>query len=49
MAIGLVGAAVPAYGLVSYFLGMISIPYYLATPENQWGNYFHQYLPDWLI
>ncbi len=49
LAMGLVGAAVPAYGLTSYFLGMISIPYYLATPENQWGSYFHQYLPNWLI
>ncbi|MDA0710086.1 MAG: hypothetical protein O3B73_07750 [bacterium] len=49
LAMGLVGAAVPAYGLTSYFLGMISIPYYMASPENQWANYFHQYLPGWLI
>lgn len=49
LAMGLVGAAVPAFGLTSYFLGMIAIPYYLATPENQWESYFHQYLPNWLI
>ena len=49
LAMGLVGAAVPAYGLTSYFLGLIAIPYYLATPENQWASYFHQYLPTWLI
>jgi hypothetical protein len=49
LAMGLVGAAVPAYGLTSYLLGMIAIPYYLATPENQWAGYFHQYLPTWLI
>jgi len=49
LAMGFVGAAVPAYGLTSYFLGMIAIPYYLATPENQWASYFHQYLPTWLI
>jgi hypothetical protein len=49
LAMGLVGAAVPAYGLTSYFLGMIAMPYYMATPENQWANYFHQYLPSWLI
>jgi hypothetical protein len=49
LAMGLVGAAVPAYGLTSYLLGMIAIPYYLATPENQWAGYFHQYLPSWLI
>ncbi|MCZ6631796.1 MAG: hypothetical protein O7G87_00195 [bacterium] len=49
LAMGLVGAAVPAYGLTSYFLGMIAIPYYQATPENQWANYFHQFLPEWLV
>lgn len=49
LAMGLVGAAVPAYGLTSYFLGMIAMPYYMATPENQWANYFHQYLPSWLV
>ncbi len=49
LAMGLVGAAIPAYGLTSYFLGLIAIPYYLATPENQWASYFHQYLPTWLI
>ena len=47
--LGLVGAAVPAYGLTSFFLGVIAIPYYLATPENQWAMFFHQYLPEWLI
>jgi hypothetical protein len=49
LAMGMVGAAVPAYGLTSYFLGMIAIPYYLASPENQWAGFFHQYLPTWLI
>ena len=28
---------------------MIAVPYYLASPENQWANQFHQYLPEWLI
>lgn len=49
LAMGLVGAAIPAYGLTSYFLGLIAIPYYLATPENQWVAFFHQYLPTWLV
>ena len=47
--LGLIGAAVPAYGLTSYFLGVIAIPYYLATPENQWALFFHLHLPEWLI
>ena len=45
---GLVGAAVPAYGLTSFFLGMISVPYYRATPENQWAEIVHPHLPTWL-
>jgi len=49
IAMGLVGSAIPAYGLVSFFLGMIATPYYLASPENQWVEYFHDHLPAWLI
>lgn len=49
LAMGLLAAAIPAYGLTSFFLGMISVPYYLATPENQWGEFVHPYLPDWLV
>lgn len=49
LAMGLLAAAVPAYGLTSFFLGMISVPYYLATPENQWAEYIHPHLAEWLI
>ena len=48
LSMGLVGAAVPAYGLTSFFLGMISVPYYRATPENQWAELVHPHLPAWL-
>jgi hypothetical protein len=48
LAMGLVGAAIPAYGLTSFFLGMISVPYYRATPENQWADLVHPHLPTWL-
>ena len=48
LSMGLVGAAVPAYGLTSFFLGMISVPYYRATPENQWADLIHPHLPRWL-
>jgi len=48
LSMGLVGAAVPAYGLTSFFLGMISVPYYRATPENQWADLIHPHLPTWL-
>ena len=49
LAMGLLAAAIPAYGLTSFFLGMISVPHYLATPENQWSEFVHPHLPDWLV
>jgi hypothetical protein len=49
LVMGLLAAAVPAYGLTSFFLGMISVPYYLATPENQWAEYIHPHLSHWLV
>ncbi len=45
---GLVGGAIPSVGLTGYFLGAIAAPYYFATPENQWAEYFHPYIPQWL-
>ncbi len=47
-AMGLVGACVPASGLTGFLLGIIATPYYFATPENQWGAYFHDHIPAWL-
>jgi hypothetical protein len=45
---GLIGGAIPSVGLTGYFLGAIAAPYYFATPENQWAEYFHPYIPSWL-
>ena len=44
----LAGGAIPSVGLTGYFLGAIAAPYYFATPENQWGEFFHPYIPQWL-
>ena len=49
ISMGLVGAIMPVDGIVGYLLGIISSFYYFATPENQWADYFHPYLPDWLV
>ena len=49
VSMGLVGAVMPVDGIVGYLLGIISSFYYFATPENQWGDYFHPYLPSWLV
>ena len=48
VAMGLVGAAVPASGLTGFFLGVISAPFYFASPENKWGDHLHAYIPRWL-
>ncbi len=47
-AMGLTGAVVPGFSLMTTLLGTISVPYYLATPENQWGAFFHLHMPDWI-
>ena len=49
VSMGLVGAMMPVDGIVGYLLGIISSFYYFATPENQWEQYFHPYLPSWLV
>lgn len=48
VAMGLVGAAVPASGLTGFFLGVIAAPFYFASPENKWGDHLHNYIPTWL-
>ena len=47
-AMGLAGAMVPGFSLMTTLLGTISVPYYLATPENQWSAFFHIHMPDWI-
>lgn len=44
LSMGLVGG-VPTATL----FGIIAIPHYLATPENQWQRYLHPYMPDRLV
>lgn len=47
-AMGLTGAMVPGFSLMTTLLGTISVPYYMATPENQWSAFFHLHMPDWI-
>lgn len=49
LSMGLVGAIIPVEGVVGFTLGIISSLYYFASPENQWAEYYHPYLPQWLI
>ena len=33
----------------SGFATFVAVPYYFATPENEWRELIHPYLPDWLV
>ncbi|MCZ6636003.1 MAG: hypothetical protein O7G87_21610 [bacterium] len=49
IAIGMVGAVVPASGIAGFLMGVISVPYYFATPENRWAEFYHGHLSDWMV
>ena len=44
----LIGATMPTY-FVGKLIANFTVPYYLATPENQWATYYEPYLPEWSI
>lgn len=43
----IVGSAVA--DLTGRFIATISAPYYFASQENQWAEFFHQYLKPWML
>lgn len=45
----LIATTIPGKAFSSYFLALISAPYYFASPENRWVENFYQYLPHWLM
>ena len=47
--LGWIGFMVPTWGMSNYFINMIVVPHFYATPENQWEAMFFQYLPSWAI
>jgi hypothetical protein len=49
LAMGIVGAALPCFGLTGYLLGYLSAPIYFATPENVWIRWLHPLVPGWLV
>ncbi len=44
---GLVGTTIPTFGLTEYLISIIGSPYYFASPENQWAEFFHDHIPTW--
>lgn len=49
LAMGLVGATLPAWSSTGYLIGYISAPYFYATEDNNWAELLHPHLPDFLI
>lgn len=49
IAIGMVGCVVPASGITGFLIGVISTPFYFATPENGWADFYHPYLSSWVV
>ncbi len=45
----LISSLIPGKAFVSYFLTIISTPFYFAQPENQWADLFFPFLPEWLV
>ena len=49
LAVGLVAIIVPYDGVMGHLIGVITGPYYFATPESGWELYLYQYIPTWLV
>jgi len=43
----LAGAGIPSFDQ-AYLIPSLAAPRYYATPENEWGTLFFQYIPRWL-
>lgn len=45
----MVAAAIPTRGVTGMLLPMITGTFYYATPENDWAEELHPYLPNWML
>ena len=46
---GIVGCSIPTMGLTEYLLPIISGSMYYASPENEWVQLIHPFIPPWLV
>jgi len=44
----IVATSIPTMGLTEYLLPILTGVFYYATPENQWADLIHPYIPDWI-
>ncbi|MBI4552860.1 MAG: hypothetical protein HY710_11405 [Candidatus Latescibacteria bacterium] len=44
---GMTASGLSTNGMSAPFLSMLMAPYFMATPENRWAEYFYAYLKPW--
>ena len=44
----LMAVTVPTWGLMFFLIGTIVYPFYYATPENDYAELFHDFIPAWM-
>ena len=47
LAMGFMGSEMPGTRLVGSWLGVLSMPYYYASPQNRWTQILHPHMPAW--
>ena len=45
----IVGSAIPTWGFTGNLIAMLPNIYYYATPENNWAEFLHPYVKEWLV
>ena len=45
----LMAVTLPTYNFLNYLIGMISSPYYMASPENNFAEVYLPHIPDWMV
>ena len=40
--------AIAGHDMIQNLFGLIAHPFWFATPENEWGELFFRYIPEWL-
>ena len=48
LAMGLIGAFFPFFGLAAFMVPTIAGPFYLDTAENGWRELLHEHIPSWI-
>ena len=45
----LMAVTVPTWGLMFFLIGTLVYPFYYATPENNYVELFHDFIPSWMV